>query len=82
MTGPTSRRFFSSTRTRTDRHARSSSVGDQKFDLLTFRERSACEVTDDRGSRKVLRCEERYYVPPEIAWLLRSLGFGKVAIHG
>jgi hypothetical protein len=29
-----------------------------------------------------LACNERYYVPSEITWLLKSLGFSEIAIHG
>ena len=28
-----------------------------------------------------LVCDERYYVPSEITWLLHSLGFTDIAIH-
>jgi SAM-dependent methyltransferase len=74
--------LFHSVKEFLDAKASGASAGEQKFDLLTFRERSTVEVTDDHGNRKVLRCDERYYVPPEISWLLKSLGFAKVAIHG
>ena len=52
------------------------------FDLLTFRERNITEVEDDSGLRKTLECDERYYVPSEITWLLKSAGFKKVEIFG
>jgi 2-polyprenyl-3-methyl-5-hydroxy-6-metoxy-1,4-benzoquinol methylase len=52
------------------------------FDLMTFRDHSVVEVTDDRGKKKTLRCNERYYVPSEMTWLLRSAGFEKVSISG
>jgi 2-polyprenyl-3-methyl-5-hydroxy-6-metoxy-1,4-benzoquinol methylase len=52
------------------------------FDLMTFRDFNRTSVEDDSGNTKELECNERYYVPPEITWLLKSLGFGKIAIHG
>jgi SAM-dependent methyltransferase len=52
------------------------------FDLMTFRDHNVTTIVDDLGNRKELRCDERYYVPSEITWLLRSLGFAKVDIFG
>ncbi|MDP2237380.1 MAG: hypothetical protein Q8J88_13190, partial [Bacteroidales bacterium] len=39
-------------------------------------------VEDDDGNLKELDCNERYYVPSEITWLLKSLGFKKIDIFG
>ena len=36
----------------------------------------------DNGNKKKLDCNERYYVPSEITWLLKSLGFKKIDIYG
>jgi SAM-dependent methyltransferase len=52
------------------------------FNLMTFRDHSVYDFTDDKGNRKVLQCNERYYVPSEITWLLRSIGFGDISIYG
>jgi len=52
------------------------------FDLMTFRDRNITVFTDDDGHEKKLDCSERYYVPSEITWLLKSLGFGKTDIYG
>ena len=52
------------------------------FDLLTFREHSVITAEDDDGNEKTLTCNERYYSPPEINWLLKSIGFKKVEIFG
>jgi len=52
------------------------------FDLMTFREKSSVTISDDSGNKKVLNCNERYYAPSEITWLLKSLGFRKIDIHG
>ncbi|MCX6134318.1 MAG: class I SAM-dependent methyltransferase [Ignavibacteriales bacterium] len=52
------------------------------FDLMTFRDISEYEVTDDSGTTMRLTCNERYYVPSEITWLLKSLGFAYIEILG
>lgn len=52
------------------------------FDLMTFRDYSVYETDDDMGRKKVLNCNERYYVPSEITWLLKSAGFSKPEIYG
>ena len=52
------------------------------FDLMTFREHSTLDVEDDLGNKKELQCNERYYVPSEITWLLRTLSFRTVDIYG
>jgi hypothetical protein len=52
------------------------------FDLMTFRDHNITEVEDDSGNNRVLECNERYYVPSEITWLLKSLGYQKVEIFG
>jgi hypothetical protein len=49
---------------------------------MTFRDKNITEVEDDNGKIKSLECNERYYVPSEITWLLKSLGFGKIEIFG
>ncbi len=52
------------------------------FDMMTFRDFNITTVEDDFGNKKVLECNERYYVPSEITWLLKSLGFKKIDIYG
>jgi len=52
------------------------------FDLMTFRDHNTAVFEDDCGNRKELKCNERYYVPSEITWLLKSLGFTKIDIYG
>jgi 2-polyprenyl-3-methyl-5-hydroxy-6-metoxy-1,4-benzoquinol methylase len=52
------------------------------FDLMTFRDYNTTIIEDDDGSKKELKCNERYYVPSEITWLLKSLGFIKIDIYG
>jgi 2-polyprenyl-3-methyl-5-hydroxy-6-metoxy-1,4-benzoquinol methylase len=52
------------------------------FDLMTFREHSEYEITDDNGNKVKLQCNERYYVPSEIKWLLETLNFKNIEIMG
>jgi len=52
------------------------------FDLMTFRDINITTFEDDDGNKKELECNERYYVPSEITWLLKSLGFKKIEIYG
>lgn len=56
--------------------------GKNSFDLMTFRDHSVTTVVDDDGNNKELQCNERYYVPSEITWLLKSLGFISIDIYG
>lgn len=52
------------------------------FDLMTFRDNNLTTLIDDKGNKKILQCNERYYVPSEITWLLSSLGFKHIYIGG
>jgi 2-polyprenyl-3-methyl-5-hydroxy-6-metoxy-1,4-benzoquinol methylase len=52
------------------------------FDLMTFREHSVFKTKDDHGRPLTLTCNERYYVPSEITWLLKSIGFKGSGIYG
>jgi len=54
----------------------------RNFDLMTFRDHNITKVVDDNGVEKELECNERYYVPSEITWLLKTLGFTKIEIFG
>jgi hypothetical protein len=42
---------------------------------MTFRDHNITTIEDDNGNLLELDCNERYYVPSEITWLLKSLGF-------
>jgi SAM-dependent methyltransferase len=55
---------------------------DCSFDLMTFRDHNNTVIVDDSGIKKELKCNERYYVPSEIAWLLKTLGHRKIDIFG
>ncbi len=50
------------------------------FDLMTFRDHNTTHVEDDSGNKKELQCNERYYVPSEITWLLKTLNFKTIDI--
>jgi 2-polyprenyl-3-methyl-5-hydroxy-6-metoxy-1,4-benzoquinol methylase len=52
------------------------------FDFMTFRDHNITEVEDDDGNKKKLECNERYYVPSEISWLLKTLGYIRIEIFG
>jgi 2-polyprenyl-3-methyl-5-hydroxy-6-metoxy-1,4-benzoquinol methylase len=52
------------------------------FDLMTFRDHNITHIEDDYGNKKELECNERYYVPSEITWLLKTLNFKTIDIFG
>ena len=52
------------------------------FDLMTFRDHNVTTITDDSGNTRELICNERYYAPCEITWLLSTLGFRNIGIYG
>jgi hypothetical protein len=49
---------------------------------MTFRDYNTVVFEDDLGNKKELKCNERYYVPSEITWLLKTLGYKTVDIFG
>jgi 2-polyprenyl-3-methyl-5-hydroxy-6-metoxy-1,4-benzoquinol methylase len=58
------------------------SVKALSFDLMTFRDYNEYNIADDYGNLRLLQCNERYYVPSEITWLLKSIGFRNIGIYG
>jgi 2-polyprenyl-3-methyl-5-hydroxy-6-metoxy-1,4-benzoquinol methylase len=52
------------------------------FDLMTFRDHNSVVFEDDAGAKKELTCNERYYVPSELTWILKTLGYKKIDIFG
>ena len=48
---------------------------------MTFRDINTTVFEDDFGNKKELRCNERYYVPSEITWLLKTLKFKTIDIY-
>jgi 2-polyprenyl-3-methyl-5-hydroxy-6-metoxy-1,4-benzoquinol methylase len=65
-----------------DTESEGASYRSDSFDLMTFRDHNVTTFTDDDGIEQKLECNERYYVPSEITWLLKSLGYTKVEIFG
>lgn len=55
--------------------------GEHSFDLMTFRDHNVTELVDDTGKKIQLASNERYYVPSEITWLLKSLGYRTIDIY-
>ena len=53
---------------------------ESSFDLMTFRDHNVVKIVDDSGIEKQFECNERYYVPSEITWMLKCLGFKKIDI--
>ena len=74
--------LFHSVKEFMDRESEQGQYSGMSFDLMTFRDHSVYETEDDKGNKKVLNCNERYYVPSEITWLLKSLGFKRIYIYG
>jgi 2-polyprenyl-3-methyl-5-hydroxy-6-metoxy-1,4-benzoquinol methylase len=52
------------------------------FNLMTFRDHNVTEFTDDDGVTQSMECNERYYIPSEITWMLKTLGFETIDIFG
>lgn len=52
------------------------------FDLMTFRDHNVTELEDDSGKKLTLHSNERYYIPSEITWLLKSVAFKTIDIYG
>ena len=59
-----------------------STLSNSTFDIMTFRDHNILEFEDDCGIKKTIECNERYYVPSEITWLLKSLGYRTIDIFG
>ncbi len=52
------------------------------FDVMTFRDYNLTSLEDDSGQIIEVESNERYYVPSEITWLLKSLGYSRIDICG
>ena len=52
------------------------------FDFLTMRDTSVLEIADDNGRMRTLHCNERYYMPSEITWMMKRLRFSTIEIFG
>jgi SAM-dependent methyltransferase len=55
---------------------------DNVFDLMTFRKTFLLKIKDDSRKEREMICNERYYCPSEISWLLKSLNFKDIGIYG
>ncbi|MEW6506111.1 MAG: class I SAM-dependent methyltransferase [Bacteroidota bacterium] len=71
----------------TDFHASNFEKGNatcenNSFDLMTFRDYNITNFVDDSGNQNSIVCNERYYVPSEITWLLKSLKYKTIEIFG
>ncbi len=55
---------------------------DITFDIASLREHSVMTAVDDNGKKKKLRCSERFYMPSELSWMLKTLGFQTVDVYG
>lgn len=55
---------------------------DSYFNLMTFRDHTIATIEDDFGNKKELECNQRFYIPSEITWLLKTLNFKKIDIYG
>jgi 2-polyprenyl-3-methyl-5-hydroxy-6-metoxy-1,4-benzoquinol methylase len=60
----------------------SDGIHEGNFDVMQFRNFSTYTTTDDSGNEMILSCNERYYAPSEITFLLKQLGVSKVEIFG
>ena len=52
------------------------------FDVATLHNRSTLKAVDDSGRKMTLHCNERYYMPSELRWMLQALGFKDIGIFG
>lgn len=76
--------MFHSVKEFMESHAKegNSATKEHSFDLMTFRDHNVVVFEDDSGIQKELHSNERYYVPSEITWLLKSLDFKTIDIFG
>jgi len=58
------------------------SMINHSFDLMTLRDRNVVVFPDDDGMERVLDCNERYYMPSEVTWMLKTLMFTNIGIYG
>lgn len=65
-----------------DKEKENAQFHNNSFDLMTFRDHFETEFEDDLGNKKRINCNQRFYIPSEISWLLKSLGYQKVEIFG
>jgi 2-polyprenyl-3-methyl-5-hydroxy-6-metoxy-1,4-benzoquinol methylase len=74
--------IFNSLKEFHDKNTTSGTLESHSFDLMTFRDRNRYEIPDDDGKIRQIDCDERFYTPSEINWLLKSLGMKNIEIWG
>ena len=74
--------FNSASEFRKDKADGNAEIINDTFDLMTFREQFDIDYEDDLGVKKNISGNQRYYIPPEITWLLKSLGYQNIDICG
>ena len=52
-----------------------------KFNLSTFRESCKLESIDDNGNIRELKCNQRYYVPSELRYIMTNIGFSVIDFY-
>lgn len=52
------------------------------FDIMTMRNYFEFQFEDDDGRQHTISCNERYYLPSEITYLLETLGYSSINIYG
>lgn len=65
-----------------DKEKENTQFHNNNFDLMTFRDHFEIEFEDDAGNKKQVKGNQRFYIPSEINWLLKSLGYQKIEIFG
>lgn len=65
-----------------DKEKENAQFHNNNFDLMTFRDHFEIEFEDDLGNKKKIKGNQRFYIPSEITWLLKSLGYQKIEIYG
>lgn len=49
---------------------------------MTLRDHKTITVRDDDGTKKQRKCNERYFVPSGLTWMLKYLDFKTVDLYG
>jgi hypothetical protein len=49
---------------------------------MTLRDHNTTVSEDDSGNKKQIKSNERCYLPSEITWFLKTLGYKKIDIFG
>ncbi len=74
--------FNSTTDFAKDKEKENAQFHNNNFNLMTFRDYFEIEFEDDSGNRKKIKGNQRFYIPSEMTWLLKSLGYQTVDIFG